>query len=59
VGLKESLLILTEIELSSDYKSKEKTGTGSALPLYTSLSPTLLLLSLISNDFLPFHYNIS
>jgi len=43
MGLKEGplTLILTKIELSSEYKSKEKTSTGFILPLYTSLPPIL------------------
>jgi len=61
VELEKSLLALTEIESSSDYKSKEETSTGSALPLYISL-PLIPLpqLSLpTSTDSPSFYYNIS
>ena len=53
--LEERLLILTEIKLSSEYKSKRKTSTSFILPLYILLPLTLplLLLSLFS------YYNMS
>ena len=59
--LEESLLILTKIESSSEYKSEEKTITSFALLLYTSLPsilPPQLLLSTLINS-LSYYYNIS
>jgi len=53
---KESSLVLTEIEFSSDYESEGETSTSSVLFLYTFSPSTLLLLSL-STKFLPL-YNI-
>jgi len=55
VGQKESSLICTEIDSSSEYKLENETSTGSILSLYTLLLPTpslpsssLSLLSLLS-----------
>jgi len=61
VELEKSLLTLTDIESSSDYKLKEETSTGSALPLYTSLSPIPLLQSSspTPTDLPSFYYKIS
>ena len=53
------LLILTKIELSSDYKSEEETSTSFILLLYTSSHSTPLLLSPTLINSLPFYYNMS
>ena len=45
--LEKSLLILTKIKSSLEYKSKGKTSTSSALPLYIFLLLILLLLLLL------------
>jgi len=57
VELKEGLLAHTKIESSSEYKSKGETSTGSALSLYTLLSPILLPLSPTPIDSSLFYYN--
>jgi len=59
VKLEESLLTLVEIESSSNYELERKTSISSALFLYISSSPTLLLLLPISIDLLSFYYNMS
>jgi len=41
VRLEEGMIILTEIDSSSEYNLEEETNTGSALPLYI-LSPPIL-----------------
>ena len=55
----ESLLVLIEIKLSSEYESENKTSTGSILSLYTLSFLILLPLSLLSSLFLLPLYNIS
>ena len=47
---------------SSEYESESETSTDSTLPLYTSLPPSSLLLSLSPlpiNSLPPYHYNMS
>ena len=48
IRLKESLLALIEIELSSEYKSEREANTSSVLSLYTLLSFIYLLLLFFS-----------
>jgi len=61
VRLEESLLALTEIESSLEYKSKSKANIGFTLSLYTSSSFTSLLLSSLLSpiEALPHYYNES
>jgi len=55
--LEESLLAYTKIGSSSEYKSKREASTGSALSLYTLLSPISLLLLPTPIDSSLFYYN--
>jgi len=57
IGLEKGLLVLTEIESSSDYESEKETSTSSTLLFYTSSSPTQSPQPPLPIDS-PSHYNI-